>query len=389
MALSPGTRIGVYEVVGLLGAGGMGEVYRARDTRLDRDVALKVLPESLALDGDRLARFKREAQLLASLNHPNIGAIHGFEEFTSTGPGYSGHVSALVLELIEGPTLAERIAQGRLPIDDVIPIARQIANALESAHDQGIVHRDLKPANIKLRPDGTVKVLDFGLAKAMDSGSMGSGPYNATYSPTLTVHATYAGVILGTAAYMSPEQARGKPVDRRTDIWAFGCVLYEMLTGKQTFDAGETVSDAIATILKGDVDWNALPGDVPPHIHSIVRRCLQKDPQKRLPHIGVVRLELDEPTAPTAAPAANATRVEPPPRRWWRHALPAGASSLNRARVSRASRSRSPRVWNSPRSLVNRWPCRRTANRSCTRPARRPRPPRGSISDRFPIPTHG
>src|SRR6185295_3677105 len=226
MALSAGTRLGPYEIVSAIGAGGMGEVYRARDGKLNRDVALKVLPAAFVLDPDRLARFKREAQVLASLNHPNIGAIYGFEE--------SAADQALVLELVDGPTLADRIAQGPVPLDEALPIARQICDALGAAHEQGVVHRDLKPANIKLRPDGTVKVLDFGLAKAMEpTGAMAP---NGSQSPTITTPAmTQAGMILGTAAYMSPEQATGIAVDRRADIWAYGVVLWEMLSGQRLF----------------------------------------------------------------------------------------------------------------------------------------------------------
>jgi serine/threonine protein kinase len=231
MTLTPGTRFGPYEITAPIGVGGMGEVYRATDTKLKRQVAIKVLPASVAGDAERLARSQREAEVLASLNHPNIAAIYGLEE--------ADGVNALVMELVEGPTLADRIAQGAIPLDDALPIAKQIAEALEAAHEQGIIHRDLKPANVKVRPDGTVKVLDFGLAKAMDAGPSTSlragrvGGNNVTQSPTITTPAmTAAGMILGTAAYMSPEQARGKPVDKRTDIWAFGCVLFEMLTGK-------------------------------------------------------------------------------------------------------------------------------------------------------------
>ncbi|MBI4887996.1 MAG: protein kinase [Acidobacteria bacterium] len=248
MALTAGTRLGPYEVLSSLGAGGMGEVYRARDTRLKREVALKILPESFATNADRLARFQREAEVLASLNHPNIAAIYGLEESNGT--------LALVLELVEGDTLADRIARGPLPLDDVLAMARQIADALEAAHEHGVVHRDLKPSNIKVTPAGTVKVLDFGLAKmlALD------GPASSrSMSPTLSIQATYAGVILGTVGYMSPEQARGKDVDRRTDIWAFGCVLYEMLTGRQVFGTHETVSDAVAAVLTREPDWGALP----------------------------------------------------------------------------------------------------------------------------------
>ena len=227
MPLSAGTRLGPYEILSALGAGGMGEVYRARDTKLDRDVAIKILPEAFAADTERLARFQREAKTLASLNHPNIAHIHGLEE--------SDGVRALVMELVEGEDLAQRIARGAIPVDEALPIAKQIAEALEAAHEQGIIHRDLKPANIKVRPDGTVKVLDFGLAKAMEPTGVASP--SVSQSPTITTPAmTEAGMILGTAAYMSPEQARGKPVDKRTDIWAFGCVLYEMLTGQRAFD---------------------------------------------------------------------------------------------------------------------------------------------------------
>jgi Tol biopolymer transport system component len=310
MALAPGTRLGAYEVLSLLGSGGMGEVYLARDTKLRREVAIKVLPEGFAADSDRIARFQREAELLAALNHPNIAAVYGVEEMQ--------RASAIVLELIEGETLRDRIARGALPLDEAIPIARQIVDALETAHDRGIVHRDLKPANIKITPEGKVKVLDFGLAKMAEREGSKIG---SSMSPTLNAHGTFAGVILGTAAYMSPEQARGKPVDRRTDIWAFGCVLSEMLTGKQPFE-GETVSDAIATILKGDIDWTALPADTPPHVRSLLRRCLQKDPQKRIPHIGVVRLELDEgPTEAAPAPSVVVQRIVPR-RPLWKRALP-------------------------------------------------------------------
>src|SRR5438105_15559315 len=250
MSLASGMRLGPYEIVSALGAGGMGEVYRARDSKLNRDVALKILPEAVAIDSERIARFRREAQVLASLNHPHIAAIYGFED--------SGSVHALVLELVEGPTLADRIAQGPIPLNEALPIAKQIADALEAAHEQGVIHRDLKPANIKLRPDGTVKVLDFGLAKAMEpTGAMSP---NVSRSPTITTPAmTQAGMILGTAAYMSPEQAKGRALDKRTDIWAFGCVLYEMLTAKRAFE-GADVTDTLAFIITKEPDWSALPG---------------------------------------------------------------------------------------------------------------------------------
>jgi serine/threonine-protein kinase len=339
MSLAAGTRLGPFEILGSLGVGGMGEVYRARDTKLRREVAIKVLPEGFALDSDRVARFQREAELLAALNHPNIAAIYGLEE--------SAGASAIVMELVEGETLAEKLTgvarvlsdPSRQPgpkgpglqIDEAIPIARQIVDALEAAHDRGVVHRDLKPANIKITPDGKVKVLDFGLAKAVDGSASLSGergrPGGLSMSPTLSVHATYAGTILGTAAYMSPEQARGKPVDRRTDIWAFGCVLFEMLSGKQAFEGGETVSDAIAAILRAEIDWTALPKGTPPHVQSILRRCLQKDPQKRLPHIGVVRLELDEPPPATAA-VTGAQLIIAPKKPLWKRALPVAATAV-------------------------------------------------------------
>jgi len=261
-----GKTISHYRIVERLGEGGMGEVYRARDSKLNREVALKVLPEVFAKDVERMARFHREAQVLASLNHPNIAAIHGLEE--------SNGVRALVMELIEGPTLADRIAQGPIPLDEALPIARQIAEALEYAHEKGIIHRDLKPANIKLTAEGMVKVLDFGLAKALEGGgTTASDPEN---SPTLTLAATQAGVILGTAAYMAPEQARGKAVDRRADIWSFGVVFYEMLTGTRLY-RGETVSDTLAAVLKVEPDWHALPAEVPPTIRKLLRRCLTKE----------------------------------------------------------------------------------------------------------------
>ena len=245
VALIPGARLGVYEIIAPIGEGGMGQVFRARDTKLNRDVALKVLPDSFANDADRLARFTREAQALAALNHPNIAAIYGIEE--------SSGVRALVMELVEGDDLSQRIARGAIPLDEALPIAKQIAEALEAAHEQGIMHRDLKPANIKVRLDGTVKVLDFGLAKAMDP--VGSAP-NMSQSPTITTPAmTHAGMIMGTAAYMSPEQAKGRAVDKRSDVWAFGCVLFEMLTGKRAFE-GEDVSDTLAAVLRGEPDWD-------------------------------------------------------------------------------------------------------------------------------------
>jgi Tol biopolymer transport system component/predicted Ser/Thr protein kinase len=277
MSLQVGTRVGAYEVTAAIGAGGMGQVYRARDTQLDRDVALKVVSPEFARDPERLSRFKREAQVLASLNHPHIGSIYGFED------------GALVLEYVDGPTLADRVAQGALPLDEALPIAMQIADALEAAHAQGIVHRDLKPANIKLRPDGAVKVLDFGLAKPLEPAGV---DVDAANSPTFT-GATRAGVILGTAAYMSPEQARGKAVDKRADVWAFGCVIYEMLTGRSAFGR-ETVTDTIAAVVTSDVDWTPLPSATPSALRRLLRRCLEKDPKRRLRDIADARLEIDE-----------------------------------------------------------------------------------------------
>jgi serine/threonine protein kinase/Tol biopolymer transport system component len=286
MTLAIGMRLGPYEIIALLGAGGMGEVYRARDTKLNRDVALKILPDAFAADPDRLARFTREAQTLAALNHPHIAHIHGLEESTS--------VRALVMELVEGEDLAQRIARGPIPLDEALPIAHQIAEALEAAHEQGIIHRDLKPANIKVRADGTVKVLDFGLAKALDPLSSSPAAAALANSPTMTSPAaTFAGVILGTAAYMSPEQARGKPVDKRTDIWGFGCVLFEMLTGRKPFD-GETLTDTVAAVVKNEPDWQALPPGTPAAVQSVIARCLKKDPAQRLHDIADGRFQLED-----------------------------------------------------------------------------------------------
>jgi serine/threonine-protein kinase len=318
MPLSSGTRLGPYEVVSLLGSGGMGEVYRARDTKLGRDVALKILPDSFTHDPERLARFRREAQVLASLNHPHIGAIYGLDEANGT--------QFLVLELVDGDSLSNRIARGPLPVDEALAIAKQIAEALEAAHEKGIIHRDLKPANIALTTDGNVKVLDFGLAKAPEATS--GAPLDPADSPTLTSPAmmTGVGVILGTAAYMSPEQAKGLAADKRSDVWAFGCVLYEMLTGKRAFE-GEDVSDTLAAVLRGEPDWTALPLDTPPAIHALIRRCLKKDRRHRIADISTVLFVIDEPSivAPTtsAAPQPIVT-----PRPWWRRAIPATVASL-------------------------------------------------------------
>ena len=282
MALTAGTRLGHYDVTTLIGEGGMGQVWQATDTQLNRQVALKILPDAFASDPDRLARFTREAQILASLNHLNIAAIHGIEEAEGT--------RALVLELVEGPTLADRIRKGPIPLDEALPIAQQIAEALEAAHEAGVIHRDLKPANIKVREDGTVKVLDFGLAKALAGDALDA---DLSQSPTVTAAGTQKGVILGTAAYMSPEQARGKPLDKRTDIWSFGCVLFEMLTGRTAF-SGETLSDTIANVLERQPQWETLPTATPTTIQTLLRRSLTKERSERIPDIGIARIEIDD-----------------------------------------------------------------------------------------------
>jgi serine/threonine protein kinase len=282
-----GTTLAHYRITAALGAGGMGEVWRAEDTQLGREVALKVLPEEFAKDPERMARFEREAKVLASLNHPNIAHLYGLE---SAVPSGTGQTTFLAMELVEGEDLSERIKRGPVPIEEAIPIALQIAEALEAAHEQGIVHRDLKPENIKLTEDGVIKVLDFGLAKAWESEGGDSG---SSFSPTITRNATVEGVILGTASYMSPEQARGKKVDRRADIWAFGVVLWEMLTGHRLFD-GETVSDILAGVLREEPSWDDLPSATPPSIRRVLRRCLERNVRRRQQHIGDARLELDD-----------------------------------------------------------------------------------------------
>jgi serine/threonine protein kinase/Tol biopolymer transport system component len=297
LALTPGTHLGPYEITTQIGVGGMGEVYRATDTSLKRQVAIKVLPESLAADPDRLARFQREAEVLAALNHPNIAHIHGLERSAGT--------VALVMELVEGDDLSQRIARGAIPLDEALPIAKQIAEALEAAHEQGIIHRDLKPANVKVRADGTVKVLDFGLAKAMEPAA-GVSPSNSM-SPTLTTPAmmTGVGMILGTAAYMSPEQARGKTVDRRADIWAFGAVFYEMLTGTRAFE-GEDIADTLGNVMKVEPSWDRCPASIPAHVVQVMRACLQKNPRQRIDSAQDVRLAL-EGAFEAAAPQMAAT----------------------------------------------------------------------------------
>jgi eukaryotic-like serine/threonine-protein kinase len=362
--LNIGAKLGPYEITGAIGAGGMGEVYRARDTKLQRDVALKILPEAMARDAQRMARFEREAQVLASLNHPNIAAIYGLEE--------SNGIRALVMELVEGETLAERISvaavspppgsfpkrkaagedtgattgdrrsgvgegsalpreRGALPCQDALPIAKQIAEALEYAHERGVIHRDLKPANVKITPEGAVKVLDFGLAKVLEAQDS-TATMDKANSPTLSGMATQAGMILGTAAYMSPEQAKGQRVDRRADIWAFGCVLYEMLTGRKPFE-GETISDVLASVIKSEPAWEAIPGNTPPAIQKLIRRCLQKDQRQRLRDIGDARIAIEETVSGTGvspvvehgqdAHATTGDRSSP-----LRRALPWGVAAL-------------------------------------------------------------
>jgi eukaryotic-like serine/threonine-protein kinase len=306
MPLTPGTRLGPYEILSAIGAGGMGEVYRARDAKLDRHVALKVLRGLATGDRERLTRFEREARVLAAINHPNIAQVYGFED--------SGSTPALVMELVEGPTLAERLAQGALGLDEALPLARQIADALEAAHEQGIVHRDLKPANIKLRDDGMVKVLDFGLAKMADPAPASSGA-GAVDSPTMALPLdTGIGVILGTAAYMAPEQARGKAADRRADIWAFGVIVFEMLTGRPLF-AGSDTADTLVAVLSREPAWTLLPPRTPPSVRRLIGRCLARDPRARLDSMSVARLEIEEamaaPSAPALAPAGART-----PRGW-------------------------------------------------------------------------
>lgn len=334
MALASSTRLGPYEILTPLGAGGMGEVYRAKDTKLCRDVAIKVLPEAFACDDTRMTRFEREAKVLASLNHPNIASIYGLEESNST--------RALVMELVEGPTLAERIKRGALPLEEALPAAKQIAEGLEYAHERGIIHRDLKPSNVKLTPDGQVKILDFGLAKALEGETSGEELQN---SPTLSAAATRLGVLLGTAAYMSPEQARGKRVDRRADIWAFGCVLYEMLTGQGAF-SGETTSDVLACVIRAEPDWSAVPSSTPRRIRDLLRRCLQKDPRQRLRDVGDARIAIEE--VLTGAPDSAAVitesdaRLKPRERMAWTAAVAVLTIAAALLGIGYFSRTREP-----------------------------------------------
>ncbi len=330
MALTTGTRLGVYEITSLLGEGGMGQVYRATDTRLKRQVAVKILPPALAADGDRLSRFQREAEVLASLNHPNIAAVYGLEESSET--------SALVMELVEGEDLSQRIARGPIAIADALVIGRQITEALEAAHDRGIIHRDLKPANIKLRADGAVKVLDFGLAKALEPAAL---PGESTMVAAITSPVmTQPGMILGTAAYMSPEQARGTAVDKRADIWGFGCVFYEMLTGARAFP-GNHVSEVLASVLAREPDWSRVPADVSPAVVAYVKRCLQKEPKQRVHDIADVRLALD------GAFEGASTTVPPRRSRVWSvgaAAFAAGATAAVVFTLLRTSSAPTPRM---------------------------------------------
>ena len=309
-----GQKIGSYDVVSKLGAGGMGEVYKARDARLNRDVAIKALPDLLANDPERVARFQREAQVLAALNHPHIGAIYGLEV------GDAAKAQYLILEFIDGESLAARLQRGPVPFDEAVTYARQMLDALEAAHEKGIVHRDLKPGNVMLTTENLIKILDFGLARVIDSDPTAS----QSNSPTLTFAGTQMGIVLGTAAYMSPEQAKGRVADRRSDVWAFGCVFFEMLTGKRVFD-GEDVSETLAAVLRAEPDWNALPADIPRGIRSLLARCLQRDRKARIPEIGTVRFLLQDVLTQPAA-SETAPVVVAPPRPFWRRALPVAAA---------------------------------------------------------------
>jgi len=301
-----GKTLSHYKVLEKIGQGGMGEVYRAEDTNLSREVAIKVLPEQFTQDPQRLARFEREAKLLASLNHPNIAAIHSFE--------HSDEIHFLVLELVEGETLAERVAKGPVPVEEALEVCRQIAEGVEAAHEKGVIHRDLKPANVKVTPEGKVKILDFGLAKAFEAETPVT---DISQSPTLTEEMTRAGVILGTAAYMSPEQAKGKPVDKRADIFAFGAVLYELLTGKRAFQ-GETITETLGAIIHKEPDWEALPGATPWRIRDLLRKCLTKDVHDRIDGIANVRIDMklaiDEPT--TVSPIGVGSAVQHTRQQW-------------------------------------------------------------------------
>jgi serine/threonine protein kinase len=332
-SLVTGRRLGAYQVHERIGIGGMGEVYRARDTKLGRDVAIKILPKLFTSDPDRLARFEREARVLASLNHPHIGAIYGLED--------ADGVPALVLELVPGQTLNDRIAREPIPLNETLILARQIADALEAAHEKGIVHRDLKPANIKITPAGVVKVLDFGLAKAASDVA----PVDLTQSPTITVGGTQEGVILGTAAYMSPEQARGRTADKRADVWAFGVVLYEMLTGRPAFE-GESISDVLAKVIEREPDWTALPAPTPPRLIELLRRCVRKDPKMRLQAIGDARIQIEELISGATEETATVVKAPTTYRSWRVHV--AWASVLLAAVVTA--------IWLSARTVSENLP---------------------------------
>ena len=328
MAITIGTQLGSHEIIGLLGKGGMGEVYRARDKKLKREVAIKILPDEFARDPDRVSRFQREAEVLASLNHPNIAAIYDLQE--ANGSRF------LVLELVEGDTLAGRLQRGSIPVDEALRIAKNICEALEAAHEKGVVHRDLKPGNVKITPEGNVKVLDFGLAKALEGS-----PANATMSnsPTLTLAGTNAGVILGTAAYMSPEQARGRAAGPRSDVFSFGCVLYEMLTGRQAFQ-GDEVSDVLASVLKTEPEFSLLPVKLNPRIHEVLRRCLQKNPKLRWHAVGDARIEIEAVLADPRGVAVEEQRAAAPKPPLWRRAIPVLAAIVLTAALTGIA------VWN-------------------------------------------
>jgi serine/threonine-protein kinase len=345
-SLSKGSRLGLYEITAAIGAGGMGEVFRARDTTLNRDVAIKVLPAAMATDTERMARFKREAQVLAALNHPNIAHVYGFESATLDD---ASSVHFLAMELVEGEDLSERLKRGAIAVDEALAIAKQIAEALEEAHEHGVIHRDLKPANVKVTPDGKVKVLDFGLAKALEGDSTTSAANSqASHSPTMSRHATEAGMILGTAAYMSPEQARGKPVDKRADIWSFGVVLFEMLSGTRLF-AGETISDTLAAVLKEGVPWARLPGDTPRGVAQLLRRCLARDPRQRMRDIGDARIALARVHDAEADAAASLLTPGAPRPSWLTRFWPFAATALAllgwaAAAVLLSTRARGPAI---------------------------------------------